>query len=310
MSFLSYLSNSYRSLSYQNKLLLSYFVFIMIPLLFLSIFSYQQSSAVITDQTRLISQMYLDQARSDLNSQLGQMTGLAQQLARQKRIRNILEQDPAKMDISSQYDDLNELNELTTRLLAPENIRQVRLYVNDGFLYSNRKILTYSLAELANAAWFDPEKSTIGSSFLTEPYSFSHPMQEAAELVSAVSLIRSGRDYNQMVGLVTVDCEKAELLAILDRVDFSGQGRAYILDGMNKVICGWQSSDKTSLDDFTKEDLQHLVNNKSDCLTAFSGLTLGGWRIMVIDPIKPLLASAFRLRIQLISFAILDGVND
>ena len=136
MPLFSFLSNAYRSTSFQNKLLLSYFVFIMIPLLILSIFSYQQSNAVITEQTRTISGMYLQQAKTDLNAHLAQMMSLSQQMSQQNRIRAILEQSPENLSISQQYDDLNEIDEIVTHMVFTAKIRNVRLYVHDGFMYS------------------------------------------------------------------------------------------------------------------------------------------------------------------------------
>ncbi|MDW7657109.1 MAG: sensor histidine kinase [Bacillota bacterium] len=313
MSLFSFLSNAYRGTSFQNKLLLSYFVFIMIPLLILSVFSYQQSSAVITEQTRTISEMYLQQAKTDLNAQLAQMMSLSQQMSRQNRIRAILEQSPTDLTVSQQYDDLNELDEIVTRMVFTANIRNIRLYVQDGFLYSSRNLLTYGMRQLDTAPWFDETNLVFSGGYFTHAYTFTYLMSDPAEIISAISLIRSSRNFNQVIGVVTVDSNKQELLAILHHVDFSGQGRSYILDANNQVICGYRSEDGTALTGFEQGDEQYLssegiVIHDQTSLSGVSDQVWGGWRILVVSPVRPLLASASRLRVQLLTFSILVGI--
>ena len=161
MTIFSFLANAYRGTSYQNKLLISYFVFIMIPLLFFAIFSYQQSSRVIIEQATKISDMYLQQAQTELNTHLTGIMSLSQQVARQKRIRAILEQPPGNLSISQQYDDLNEIDEIVQRMVFTNAVHDVRLYVDDGFLYSVRNLLTYPASQLDEADWFDRDSLLI-----------------------------------------------------------------------------------------------------------------------------------------------------
>jgi two-component system sensor histidine kinase YesM len=100
-------------------------------------------------------------------------------------------------------------------------------------------------------------------------------------------------------------------MAILQRIDFSGQGRAYVIDGAANVICGHQSVDGAVLSELEPQDRQHLENSPSadkSLLSAVSGPAAGGWRILVVAPLKPLLANAARLRIQLLVFAVLVGI--
>lgn len=313
MPLFSFLSNAYRSTSFQNKLLLSYFVFIMIPLLILSIFSYQQSNAVITEQTRTISGMYLQQAKTDLNAHLAQMMSLSQQMSQQNRIRAILEQSPENLSISQQYDDLNEIDEIVTRMVFTAKIRNVRLYVHDGFMYSARNLLTYGMRQLDLAPWFDEDKLVFSGSYFTHAYPFTYLMSSPAEIISAISLIRSSRDFNKVIGVITVDSNKQDLLAILHHVDFSGQGRAYILDANNQVICGYRSADSAALAGFEQGDEQFLTTegitiHDQTSLSGVSDLVWGGWRILVVSPVRPLLANAARLRVQLLLVSILVGI--
>lgn len=313
MTFFSYLANAYRSTSYQNKLLISYFIFIMIPLLILAGFSYHQSSAVITCQAKTISSMYVQQAKINLNTQFSQMMNLSQQLAQQNRVRQILEQAPDSLSVSKQYDDLNELDEIVSRIAFTSNIKGIRLYVPNQFLFSKRNLLTYDLDQLDGATWFDQESLILSGSDLTPVYTFTYLMSRPTEIISAVSLIRSSRDFNQIIGVVSVDCSLDVLLQILKTVDFSEKGRAYLIDSKNKVICGYQNETGAVLDQFYPGDDHYLAGNgisvdPDSMLSNISDPVWGGWRILVISPVKPLLADASRLRLQLTGFAVCVGI--
>ncbi|NLO35131.1 MAG: sensor histidine kinase [Clostridiaceae bacterium] len=313
MAFFSFLTNAYRGTSYQNKLLISYFVFFMIPLLFFAIFSYRQSSAVIIEQATKISDMYLQQAKTELNAQLTGMMSLSQQIARQKRIRAILEQPPLNLSISQQYDDLNEIDEMVQRTVFSTDIHDVRIYVDDDFLYSVRNLLTYPMSQLDEAGWFDRESLLISGAAFTPVYPYRYLTFGRTDVISALSLIRSSRDFATMTGLVSVDLKLETLLDVLQYVDFSAQGRAYIVNLQGQLICGLSSSDQRLLTDFIADDahyLQHpgIVMHNQSVLSGLTDPGFGGWRILVVSPVRPLLASSARLRIQLVFFAVLVGI--
>jgi two-component system sensor histidine kinase YesM len=110
-----------------------------------------------------------------------------------------------------------------------------------------------------------------------------------------------------------VDSNKQDLLAILHHVDFSGHGRAYILDAANNVICGYRSEDGAELTGFEQGDEQFLsaggiTIHDQTSLSGVSDQVWGGWRILVVSPVRPLLANASRLRVQLLTFSILVGI--
>ncbi|MDD4745163.1 MAG: sensor histidine kinase [Eubacteriales bacterium] len=313
MAIFSFLANAYRGTSYQNKLLISYFVFIMIPLLFFAIFSYQQSSRVIIEQATKISDMYLQQAKTELNAQLTGMMSLSQQIARQQRVRAILEQPPGNLSISQQYDDLNEIDEIVQRMVFTSDVHDVRLYVDDGFLYSVRNLLTYPASQLDDADWFDRDSLLIAGAAFTPVYSYRYLTFGRTDVISALSLIRSSRDFATMTGLVAVDLKLETLLEVLQHVDFSAQGRAYIVNMADQIVCGLDSGEQRLLMDFVADDahyLQHsgIAMHNQTVLSGLSDPVFGGWRVLVVSPVKPLLASSARLRVQLVFFAGLVGI--
>ena len=94
------LRGAYKSLSFQNKLLLSYFALIVIPIVVLAAFFYVQSRQVTMKQAKTLSEMYIEQTHSELESLASKMLTQAQTIAYREDIRKRISKDPASTPIS------------------------------------------------------------------------------------------------------------------------------------------------------------------------------------------------------------------
>ena len=143
------LRGAYKSLSFQNKLLLSYFALIVIPIVVLAVFFYVQSRQVTMKQAETLSEMYIEQTHSELESLVSKMLTQAQTIAYREDIRKRISKDPASTPISEQFVDVDKMEkEVQKELLIEPATYQVRIFVDDHFSYSRRRNLTYPMSSL------------------------------------------------------------------------------------------------------------------------------------------------------------------
>ncbi len=309
--FLS-LRGAFRRLSFQNKLLLSYFSLIFIPLVVLSLFFGNQSQKVITAQSMKISEMYVRQTYNELDSEISKMVNQAQTVAQLERVQEIIETDPVGLSMAQQFDDVKELEEMIQRVVFATSPYQVRLFVDDRLAYSQRQVLTYPLSSVSS--WVEDIGDNLYRAYLAGPYTFTPLMSSTSvELFSVVFPIRGTKDYNRLTGLISIDFEKTWFLEMLARTEFTGDGKAYLVRSDGTLACGLSIKDEKELDTLDHPADDYFQEGESvkiidDTLIAASQPLWGTWRIVITSPVADLLKPAETLRWQLFLFAILIGI--
>lgn len=314
MAFFTSLRGTYKGLSFQNKLLFSYFALIFIPIVVLSVFFCYQSEKVITGQSMAISEMYLKQAYSEMDALVSKMVNQAQTVAQLEPIQKLIEKDPKTLTMAEQFEDVKELEEMVQGIVFAARPYQVRLFVNDQLGYSKRRVLTYPLSS-ANFRELEKMGEDYSRVYLAGPYPFSSVMSSGSvDLFSALFPIRSSKDYSALVGLVSVDFEKSTLLSILGNSEFTGNGAVYLVRQDGTLACGLDSAtgqELTRLDSAAAAGIKSgegVAIYSDTVLTAVSRPVWATWRIVFTSPVRDLLAPSKNLRWQLILFTLLVGV--
>ena len=133
MDFLSYIIFKVKSISYQKKLFLSYFILIFLPLTVLSAIFYMHISTTQLNHFTNLSNLYLNQATTALETRISEMLSLTKSLSMQETLRTCLEKDPEDYSILEQANDLEEMQSVIRSHYYDTSIYQIRLYVNPDF---------------------------------------------------------------------------------------------------------------------------------------------------------------------------------
>lgn len=74
------------------------------------------------------------------------------------------------------------------------------------------------------------------------PSTFRQPLSKPQEVLSVVTLIRSRKDINTVLGVVRVDILKSDVLNMLRHGNYTEPSAAYLVDENLNIICGADSS--------------------------------------------------------------------
>ena len=104
IDFFRDIAERYKASSIGTKLGVFFMTMVFLPVLTLSTFLYTESVKIITQQARSINELYLNQVGSLLTTELNHNANVANLLAQNYEVKNILSLDPETLSFSTEYD--------------------------------------------------------------------------------------------------------------------------------------------------------------------------------------------------------------
>ena len=316
MSPISYLTLRYKNCSMRVKLFASFFLLIFIPIIVLTVFAAYRSTAIIQEQSMEIARLYLQQTENEMESELYKIATVSSSVAQTAKVHEVLEKQNTGISFSEEYDDMNELYKTIESTRALQNLYQIRLFISDSFTHSRSNYITYPLSSVSDTDWYHQLVEQYQTQALLQPSTFQPPLSEPQEVLSVVTLIRSRKDITRILGVVSVDVLKSDLIDILQRNNYAEQSAAYLVDENLNIVCGANSTFPVS-----EADLAAQLQQMRDTLGASSGVSTAGkavyglsapifdgWRIFTVASMGNLLSPVLDLRDQMILLTVIISI--
>ncbi len=316
MNPFSYLALRYKNCSMHVKLFASYFLLIFIPIIALTMFATYQSTKIIEKQSMEITGLYLQQTENELESELNRLATISSSVAQLSDVHEVLEKQDSNISFSEEYDDMNALYKTIESTRTLYGVYQIRLYISDSFRYSRSHYITYPLSEISDADWYKQLLAEYGMRAFLPPSTFRQPLSKPQEVLSVVTLIRSRKDINTVLGAVRVDILKSDVLNMLRHGNYTEPSAAYLVDENLNIICGADSS-LTLSDEELAADIHELqketgsfsgVQTQGESVFGLSAPVFDGCRIFTVASMNNLLSPVKDLRNQMIVLTILISV--
>ena len=316
MSPISYLTLRYKNCSMRVKLFASFFLLIFIPIIVLTVFAAYRSTAIIQEQSMEIARLYLQQTENEMESELYKIATVSSSVAQTAEVHEVLEKQNTGISFSEEYDDMNELYKTIESTRALQNLYQIRLFISDSFTHSRSNYITYPLSSVSDTDWYHQLVEQYQTQTLLPPSTFQPPLSEPQEVLSVVTLIRSRKDITRILGVVSVDVLKSDLIDILQRNNYAEQSAAYLVDENLNIVCGANSTFPVSEADLAAQ-LQQMrdtfgassgVSTAGNAVYGLSAPIFDGWRIFTVASMGNLLSPVSDLRDQMILLTVIISI--
>ena len=316
MSPISYLTLRYKNCSMRVKLFASFFLLIFIPIIVLTVFAAYRSTAIIQEQSMEIARLYLQQTENEIESELYKIATVSSSVAQTAEVHEVLEKQNTGISFSEEYDDMNELYKTIESTRALQNLYQIRLFISDSFTHSRSNYITYPLSSVSDTDWYHQLVEQYQTQTLLPPSIFQPPLSEPQEVLSVVTLIRSRKDITRILGVVSVDVLKSDLIDILQRNNYAEQSAAYLVDENLNIVCGANSTFPVSEADLAAQ-LQQMrdtfgassgVSTAGNAVYGLSAPIFDGWRIFTVASMGNLLSPVLDLRDQMILLTVIISI--
>lgn len=316
MSPISYLTLRYKNCSMRVKLFASFFLLIFIPIIVLTVFAAYRSTAILQEQSMEIARLYLQQTENEMESELYKIATVSSSVAQTAKVHEVLEKQNTGISFSEEYDDMNELYKTIESTRALQNLYQIRLFISDSFTHSRSNYITYPLSSVSDTDWYHQLVEQYQTQTLLPPSTFQPPLSEPQEVLSVVTLIRSRKDITRILGVVSVDVLKSDLIDILQRNNYAEQSAAYLVDENLNIVCGANSTFPVSEADLAAQ-LQQMrdtfgassgVSTAGNAVYGLSAPIFDGWRIFTVASMGNLLSPVLDLRDQMILLTVIISI--
>jgi len=311
----NFIKSMYKNSSYQNKLIVSFFIIILVPIILLSSFSYYQNVQMVKTQSMAISELYLNQVQSAIDAKLNELANAAKTLSRHDTIIEILQKDPDSTPISQQIEDLRDLDIAISSYLSSPTIYDIRLYVNDGFIYSDRNVITYNISSIADAEWAKILDDFYAVVYFTEPYEYTYILNNTRRIISAIVPIRNPNNFEEIIAIICVDMLEEDIIKLMMAADYTAKGEILIANRNYEPLSIYTKVDDESRMKSIKAVIQENSNrNNVTSVSVVDNYVVGvtslwnTWKLISITSMEDLLAAQSDLRFQFVLLVILATI--
>jgi two-component system sensor histidine kinase YesM len=235
-----------QDISLKRKLLLSYSILILIPLATISIYSYNKITQLTHERTFYSATQSFNQTYDYLSYKLYKMIKSADLISTDKKVKEILNKPALNYPLTDQIQDMYDLVRYLTSFRDSQDIYKARLYVRDGFVYSNENTNIFNLNDTASSPWY---KKLVGSreKMIGFPFSyFNQNEQNDTEIVSITQKIFNDSNYQEIVSLLRLDIKKKNIDHILSSANAIKESYTYLQNGEGALVAS--SDDSAVLD--------------------------------------------------------------
>ena len=264
---------------------------------------------MIKTQSIALSELYLNQVENSINAKLTESTNVAKMLTRHTTITEVLEKDPSSTSIAEQIEDLRDLDVIISSYLSSPTIYDIRLYVNNGFIYSDRRVITYNLDSVADAEWAKILLDYYAVVYFTEPYEYTYILNNTKRIISAIIPIRSSKDFEKTIGIICVDMLEDDILELMRVADYTSKGEIVITNRNFSSLITYKTGNEPLLgvlEDGWEKNFASRVSIIDNNVVGKTSLW-NTWNLISVASMEDLLATQSDLKLQFTILVVIVG---
>lgn len=297
-------------LNLKQKLLFSYLLLIVLPLMLLTFFSYSHISKTLTQQFQYSSEQTLLQTDIYLNKIMSEITDSTDQIAFNRILSDIFKNHTSDASIINVYNDYLTASSLTKSFFTSDVLYSVELYVIGNPLYvssesKGEKGISFISLESDSAKELDELLSECKKKILyLPPHTItSQSSKTETTVISCARYLKDTYSYSNM-GILNVNLKQSALNSIIQRASILPGGIALLLDENGAILA---VSDESRLDSYqlSADTLQKalaenqtyfLTDQKQQMLLNSCQIDETGWTLLSVIPYHEMLQTSLTTR--------------
>ncbi|MFD2334109.1 sensor histidine kinase [Cohnella sp. GCM10020058] len=229
----------------KQKLLLSYLLLILLPILYLQFYASGKVTGIIQEMVSFSLNQSFRQTHSFLSYKLKRITDVSDLIALdENQMTRVLTKNVADYGIHEQLEDGNKLSVFLSSYRDGTDVSAIRLFLPDGFLFANEGSSMFRLEDAQNTAWY-AKLITLNTKLMWfSSHNYPDQAADSAPVISLVRLIRHPDHYNETIGILRLDMDETMLKEIVSRANTVKNSLTYLQSGDGLVLI---ASDDTLL---------------------------------------------------------------
>ena len=274
MKFMKFSFNRVFSMTrLRQKLLLSYFVLIVLPLCLFTVLSYSRVYSVVESMLQYSAQQSFNQAEAFISKEFRYAAEVSDTIIMHSIIKQISSLFNTHNDVFNQMGGINELYAVQNSFSSFKDIYRIRYYVSEDFLFADEDNFL-SLNNVKDLTWYKDlvQRNVSWVLFLNKD------MVTAQEpTISYVRFITDPNDYQKINGILRIDIREMSIRKILTQTSSTPNSISYILGPQNKVF----SSSTQDIKEEWRLSYTSLLKTMDGKSISFTTCTLGTGKVLL-----------------------------
>jgi len=289
---------------------------IIIPLILLSTITYKNVSSILETYITSATKQAFEQTYSFLSYKLYRINDVSNIISSDSNVTTtesnlitILDKTTNTYPINEQVKDMYFLRKYLNSYENNLDISNLKLYVNDDFIYSTEGYNMFSLSQAKSSKWHSIFKENNKRNlWCPSSYLDDEPIITHSEL-SIVSAIKSPNDFSEDIGFLRVDFKKSMVDDIIKKTNSVDGSFTYIQNSKGVVVSSTDDSliSKYTIDNpLTRnqssnvEEFQKLTIDNDKCLLKSSLINNTDWYMTTVIPYDNILVKIKSIRNDMI----------
>ncbi len=294
-------------LSVQGKLLLSFFILLVIPLSIFTFYASTQISYVLQNQTFAAGQKAFTETISSLERLQERVENVMEILSYDPLVYRMSSKNPLDYPYIRQLEDSQALTETFKSLKRLSDVDGIRLYVDNAFLYSKESVNVWHFDALIGKKWF---KDLDGTPLWLSP----SDLNEKEPMFSYVRRIYDPNHIKEPIAMLRVDVLSEQFAESLEQTQITPNSSLLLMRGGELLLAAGKTIDEAQLplvaDSAYKsaEKTWHEAEiEKEQFYLHHAGLKNTNWTLISVIPRGDITGVSSALRTRLMSVMVLCG---
>ena len=235
------MSRVIQNLKLRQKLLLSYFILIIIPLGIYTLFSYSEVNKIVEKHIIFSASRAFDQTNGFISYKISNIIKVSEVIILDNNINRILAKAPESYSLPEQYNDMANLRQYLDSFKDANDVFQVKLFVNDEFVYSNGDDNISNLKKAGRTVWYDKLIHSQNKVLMCPPAYFKNDETGSSQLLSVARRLKNSDDYNETLGFLRVDFLEKNIRSILANANTVNGSLTYMANSENSIVSATDS---------------------------------------------------------------------
>ena len=219
----------------RGKLLCVYFLLVVLPLGLFTIYAYSRIRGVVREQTFSAAQNAFDSSAVSVQQVLDKLDEVLDILTADPLVYTMASNDPEDYTYIRRLEDSDQLVQTFLHLRKLSGVTQIRLYVNNDYLYTASQSSITQAGEVAGSAWYAAASRSSQRSWFS-PADLSDQPEEERQRFSSTQVIYDPRSVMEPLAILRVDTDAAYIRQFLDSAPVVEDGTLMLLRG-SQVLC-------------------------------------------------------------------------
>lgn len=247
------ITSFYKNISIKYKLLLLFYIQIIIPLIFIGYMSYEKSSAVIKDKSVTYSQDILKTIEMRLNDMADNMDALSRDLLYDRRVYDVLNYSGNEEERLNFYNNVVDLNNIMRKTVLSRNEIQSICFVSED----NNVYYFDSNSRKAKITQMMPYKDILDKA-REESGKITWYLDKSNDKINNIYVARivKNKDTFKEIGSMIILIKKDYIESLYKNLSSEAMQNIYILTNSNEKITSRNNEYSYLLDEFFKKILK------------------------------------------------------